>query len=179
EPRLETLIRKYSDHIGVPVQLGKAGGEARSVNTGTALWTRPRAEIRDDEYREVYKHLSHDYADPPCWSHNRVEGKREYTSLLYIPEHAPFDLWNRESPKGLKLYVQRVFIMDHAEQFLPLYLRFVKGVIDSSDLPLNVSRELLQQHPHLESMRGALTRRVLDMLVKLASDEPDKYAKFW
>jgi molecular chaperone HtpG len=179
EPRLEMLIRKYSDHIGVPVQLGKPGGEARSVNTGTALWTRPRAEIKDDEYREFYKHLSHDFADPLCWSHNRVEGKREYTSLLYVPEHAPFDLWNRESPKGLKLYVQRVFIMDHAEQFLPLYLRFVKGVIDSSDLPLNVSRELLQQNPHLESMRGALTRRVLDMLAKLAGDEPASYAKFW
>ncbi|HZD51463.1 MAG TPA: molecular chaperone HtpG [Woeseiaceae bacterium] len=182
EPRLETLIRKYSDHVGVPVFLGKAGskdGEARQANTGTALWTRPRADVTDDEHKEFYKHLSHDYSDPLCWSHNRVEGKREYTSLLYVPEHAPFDLWNREAPKGLKLYVQRVFIMDHAEQFLPLYLRFVKGVVDSSDLPLNVSREMLQQNPHLESIRGALTRRVLDMLSKLAAKEPEKYATFW
>lgn len=182
EGRLESLIRKYSDHIGVPVFLGKAGAagsDAKSVNTATALWTRPRAAIEDEEYREFYKHLSHDFADPLCWSHNRVEGKREYTSLLYIPEHAPFDLWNREAPRGLKLYVQRVFIMDHAEQFLPLYLRFVRGVIDSSDLPLNVSREMLQQNTHLESIRGALTRRVLDMLAKLATGEPEKYAKFW
>ncbi|HEU5482976.1 MAG TPA: molecular chaperone HtpG [Sphingomicrobium sp.] len=180
--RLETLIRKYSDHIGVPVFLGKAGddkGEATAVNTGTALWTRPRSEVKDEEYKELYKHLSHDFADPLAWSHNKVEGKREYTSLLYVPEHAPFDLWNREAPKGLKLYVQRVYIMDHAEQFLPLYLRFVKGVIDSSDLPLNVSREMLQENPHLESIRGALTRRVLDMLAKLANKEPEKYGKFW
>lgn len=182
QARLEMLIRKYSDHVGVPVFLGKAeekDGEATAVNTGTALWTRPRSEIGDEEYKEFYKHLSHDYADPLTWSHNRVEGKREYTSLIYIPEHAPFDLWNREAPRGLKLYVQRVFIMDHAEQFLPLYLRFVKGVIDSSDLPLNVSREILQQNPHLDSIRGALTRRVLDMLTKLASSEPEKYAKLW
>ncbi|HLT89642.1 MAG TPA: molecular chaperone HtpG [Woeseiaceae bacterium] len=182
EPRLEALIRKYSDHIGVPVFLARAGAadaEARAVNTGKALWVRPRSEVGDEEYKEFYKHLSHDFADPLCWSHNRVEGKREYTSLLYIPSRAPFDLWNRESPRGLKLYVQRVFIMDHAEQFLPLYLRFVKGVIDSSDLPLNVSREMLQQNPHLESIRGALTRRVLDMLAKLAAGEPEKYAQFW
>ena len=180
--RIEGLIRKYSDHIAFPVSLaglGESGEDAQVVNAATALWTRPRAELTDDEYQEFYKHLSHDFVDPLIWSHNRVEGKREYTSLLFIPGHAPFDLWNREAPRGLKLYVQRVFIMDDAEQFLPLYLRFVKGVVDSSDLPLNVSRELLQQNPELAAMRGALTRRVLDMLAKMAANEPDDYATFW
>jgi molecular chaperone HtpG len=180
--RLENLIHKYSDHIAFPVTLAGAGDgeEERIVNSATALWTRSRTEIPDDEYKEFYKHLSHDFSDPLCWSHNQVEGKREYTSLLYIPANAPFDLWNREAPRGLKLYVQRVFIMDDAEQFLPLYLRFVKGVVDSSDLPLNVSRELLQQNPDLQAMRGALTRRVLDMLAKLAAGErSDEYAGFW
>ena len=178
--RIETLIRKYSDHIAFPVSLAGADDEEdRVVNDATALWTRSRTEIDDDEYREFYKHLSHDFADPLTWSHNRVEGKREYTSLLYVPASAPFDLWNREAPRGLKLYVQRVFIMDEAEQFLPLYLRFIKGVVDSSDLPLNVSRELLQQSPELGAMRGALTRRVLDMLAKLSKDSPDDYARFW
>ena len=179
--RIETLIRKYSDHIAFPVTLAGSADEAepRVVNAATALWTRSRSELTDDEYKEFYKHLSHDFADPLTWSHNRVEGKREYTSLLYIPENAPFDLWNREAPRGLKLYVQRVFIMDDAEQFLPLYLRFVKGVVDSADLPLNVSRELLQQNPDLTAMRGALTRRVLDMLSKMASGAPDDYSKFW
>jgi molecular chaperone HtpG len=181
EPRLETLIRKYSDHIAFPVLLKRAGSndEAKTVNSATALWTRPRTEISDDEYREFYKHLSHDVADPLCWSHNRVEGKKEYTSLLYVPSRAPFDLWNRDAPRGLKLYVQRVFIMDQAEQFLPLYLRFVKGVVDSADLPLNISREMLQKNPEQEAIRSALTRRVLDMLGKLAADEPEKYATFW
>jgi len=180
--RIENLICKYSDHIAFPVTLaGAADGEeeAKVVNAATALWTRSRSEIADDEYREFYKHLSHDFADPLTWSHNRVEGKREYTSLLYIPANAPFDLWNREAPRGLKLYVQRVFIMDEAEQFLPLYLRFVKGVVDSSDLPLNVSRELLQKNPELTTMRGALTRRVLDMLGKIASKSAEDYQKFW
>ena len=178
--RVETLIHKYSDHIDFPVTLS-AGGDAdeKVVNSATALWTRSRTDVEDDEYREFYKHLSHDFADPLTWSHNRVEGKREYTSLLYIPSNPPFDLWNREAPRGLKLYVQRVFIMDDAEQFLPLYLRFVKGVVDSADLPLNVSRELLQQNPDLTAMRSALTRRVLDMLKKMAQSEPDDYAKFW
>jgi len=176
--RIETLIRKYSDHIGFPVTMHVAGEDDKKVvNSATALWTLPRTEVSDDEYKEFYKHLSHDFADPLVWSHNRVEGKREYTSLLYIPSAAPFDLWNREAPRGLKLYVQRVFIMDDAEQFLPLYLRFVKGVVDSSDLPLNVSRELLQQNPDLTAMRGALTKRVLDMLGKLAGG--DDYGKFW
>jgi molecular chaperone HtpG len=179
--RLENLIHKYSDHIAFPVALAAAEGEDESkvVNSATALWTRPRGDISDEEYREFYKHLSHDFADPLRWSHNRVEGKREYTSLLYIPAAAPFDLWNREAPRGLKLYVQRVFIMDDAEQFLPLYLRFVKGVVDSSDLPLNVSRELLQQNPELQAIRGALTRRVLDMLAKMAADDGDDYRGFW
>ena len=179
--RIESLIRKYSDHIGFPVSLTEIGeddAEAKVVNSATALWTRPRSDVTQDEYKEFYKHLSHDFADPLIWSHNRVEGKREYTSLLYIPAAAPFDMWNREAPRGLKLYVQRVFIMDDAEQFLPLYLRFVKGVVDSSDLPLNVSRELLQQNPDLSAMRSALTRRVLDMLKKIAA-EKDDYQKFW
>lgn len=180
--RLETLIRKYSDHIAFPVLLEKdteEGKEETAVNSATALWTRPRTEISEEEYQEFYKHLSHDFTDPLTWSHNRVEGKREYTSLLFIPSTAPFDLWNREAPKGLKLYVQRVFIMDEAEQFLPLYLRFVKGVVDSADLPLNVSRELLQQNPELDAMRAALTRRVLDMLAKLQKNDEEKYTKFW
>jgi molecular chaperone HtpG len=178
--RIENLIRKYSDHIAFPVTLdGLEGDEAKVVNEATALWTRSRSDLSDDEYKEFYKHLSHDFADPLTWSHNRVEGKREYTSLLYIPVNAPFDLWNREAPRGLKLYVQRVFIMDDAEQFLPLYLRFVKGVVDSSDLPLNVSRELLQQNPELSAMRGALTRRVLDMLSKVAGKSREEYCKFW
>ncbi len=177
--RVEALIRKYSDHIAFPVTLeGSDIDEAREVNSATALWTRSRSEIDDDEYVEFYKHLAHDFTDPLTWSHNRVEGKREYTSLLYVPSNAPYDLWNREAPRGLKLYVQRVFIMDDAEQFLPLYLRFVKGVVDSSDLPLNVSRELLQQSPDLKAMQGALTKRVLDMLGKLAADA-DKYQAFW
>lgn len=179
--RVESLIRKYSDHIGFPVSLldlNAEDAETKVVNSATALWTRARNDVSDDEYKEFYKHLSHDFSDPLSWSHNRVEGKREYTSLLYIPGAAPFDLWNREAPRGLKLYVQRVFIMDDAEQFLPLYLRFVKGVVDSSDLPLNVSRELLQQNPELATMRSALTRRVLDMLQKLSKDK-DQYQKFW
>ena len=179
--RIDSLIRKYSDHIGFPVSLTELGdddAETKVVNSATALWTRSRSDVSEDEYKEFYKHLSHDFTDPLTWSHNRVEGKREYTSLLYIPAAAPFDMWNREAPRGLKLYVQRVFIMDDAEQFLPLYLRFVKGVVDSSDLPLNVSRELLQQNPELTAMRGALTRRVLDMLKKIASDKDD-YQKFW
>jgi molecular chaperone HtpG len=158
--------------------IGDDDAEAKVVNSATALWTRSRSDVSEDEYKEFYKYLSHDFADPLTWSHNRVEGKREYTSLLYIPSAAPFDMWNREAPRGLKLYVQRVFIMDDAEQFLPLYLRFVKGVVDSSDLPLNVSRELLQQNPDLTAMRSALTRRVLDMLKKIAG-EKDDYQKFW
>ncbi len=180
--RLRTLIRKYSDHIGFPVMLAdaeKLQDQPQTVNSATALWTRSRSDISDEEYRELYKHLSHDSTDPLTWSHNKVEGKREYTSLLYIPATAPFDLWNRDAPRGLKLYVRRVFIMDQADQFLPLYLRFVKGVVDSADLPLNVSRELLQQDASLEGIRTSLTRRVIDMLEKLANHDAESYAKFW
>ena len=180
--RLRALIRRYSDHIAFPVRMrkeGEASLEFEAVNQAKALWTRPRSEISDEEYRQFYQHLAHDFTDPLAWSHNRVEGKREYTSLLYLPGRAPFDLWQRDAAHGLKLYVRRVFIMDDAEQFLPLYLRFVKGVVDSSDLPLNVSRELLQQEPEVEAMRSGLTRRVLDMLAKLAKDEPEKYQPFW
>jgi molecular chaperone HtpG len=185
--RLRHLIRRYSDHIAFPVTMptgngdgdGDGDGERETVNAATALWTRPRAEIGDEEYREFYKHLTHDPTDPLAWSHNHVEGKRQYTSLLYIPGRAPFDLWNRESPRGLKLYVQRVFIMDDAEQFLPLYLRFVRGVIDTADLPLNVSRELLQSHPTLDALRSALSRRALELLEKTAADDPETYQKIW
>ncbi len=180
--RLRSLVRRYSDHIALPVCMpkeGEASLEYEAVNHAQALWTRPRTELKDEDYREFYKHISHDSADPLAWSHNKVEGKREYTSLLYVPAHAPFDLWQREAPRGLKLYVRRVFIMDEAEQFLPLYLRFVKGVVDSSDLPLNVSRELLQEDAGIESMRGALARRVLDMLARLAQEDPGKYLGFW
>jgi molecular chaperone HtpG len=175
--RLKALIRKYSDHIGFPVVLAGAA-EREPVNRAKALWTRPKAEVTDAEYLEFYKHISHDSHEPLIWSHNRVEGKREYTSLLYVPAEAPFDLWNRESPRGVKLYVQRVFITDQATQFLPLYLRFVRGVVDSSELSLNVSRELLQQDEAIGAMRSALTRRVLDMLERLA-DDAEKYGKFW
>jgi len=180
--RLRSLIRRYSDHIGFPVRMrkeGEASLEYETVNQAKALWTLPRTEIKDEEYKQFYQHLSHDFTDPLSWSHNKVEGKREYTSLLYIPGRAPFDLWQRDAARGLKLYVRRVFIMDDAEQFLPLYLRFVKGVVDSSDLPLNVSRELLQQDPEVEAIRNGLTKRILDMLGKIAKDEPEKYAAFW
>jgi molecular chaperone HtpG len=176
--RLKALIRKYSDHIAFPVRFGEGGEQEEAVNRAKALWARPRAEIKDEEYVEFYKHISHDSEDPLIWSHNRVEGKREYTSLLYVPAVAPFDLWNREAPKGVKLYVQRVFITDQATQFLPLYLRFIRGVVDSSELALNVSRELLQQDEAIGAMRTALTRRVLEMLERLAEDA-EKYKKFW
>jgi len=143
------------------------------------LWTRPRSDIKDEEYKEFYQHIAHDFAEPLAWSHNKVEGKREYTSLLYVPGRAPFDLYQRDASRGLKLYVRRVFIMDDAEQFLPMYLRFFRGVLDSNDLPLNVSRELLQQDSEVEAMRSALTKRALDLLARLAKDEPEKYATFW
>ncbi|WP_425478483.1 molecular chaperone HtpG [Stenotrophomonas panacihumi] len=185
--RLRGIIKKYSDHIALPVELRKeaegedAGAEAQweAVNRASALWTRPRGEVKDAEYQEFYKHLAHDHADPLAWSHNKVEGKLEYTSLLYVPGRAPYDLYHRDAAKGLKLYVQRVFIMDQAEQFLPLYLRFIKGVVDSGDLSLNVSREILQAGPVIDSMKAALTRRSLDMLEKLAKDKPQDYAAFW
>jgi molecular chaperone HtpG len=180
--RLRSLVRRYSDHIAFPVHLPKEGAatlEYEAVNQAQALWCRPRTEINDQEYRDFYRHIAHDGTDPLIWSHNRVEGKREYTSLLYVPARAPFDLWQRDAARGLKLYVRRVFIMDNAEQFLPLYLRFIKGIVDSSDLPLNISRELLQSDREVEAMRGALTRRALELLAKLAADDAAKYQSFW
>ena len=193
--RVRSVIKKYSDHISVPVMMPEpakptedddasdesvaAETEWQPVNEAKALWTRSRSDISDDEYQAFYKHISHDFEDALSWSHNAVEGKLEYTSLLYLPKRAPFDLWHREGARGLKLYVQRTFIMDEAEQFLPMYLRFVKGVLDSSDLPLNVSREILQQNQQVESIRGALTKRVLDMLSKMASKQPEDYDQFW
>ncbi|MBJ2248531.1 molecular chaperone HtpG [Pseudomonas haemolytica] len=187
--RLRNIIKKYSDHIALPIELPKeqsaAEGEEKpaeeweTVNRASALWTRPRTEIKDEEYQEFYKHIGHDYENPLSWSHNKVEGKLEYSSLLYVPARAPFDLYQREAPKGLKLYVQRVFVMDQAESFLPLYLRFIKGVVDSNDLSLNVSREILQKDPIIDSMKSALTKRVLDMLEKLAKNEPEQYKGFW
>jgi len=188
--RLRSLVKKYSDHISFPVRMPpEPTGEEdenqedkpaeETVNEATALWTRPRNEVSEDEYKAFYKHIAHDFEDPLTWSHNRVEGSLDYTSLLYIPGRAPFDLYNREASRGLKLYVQRVFIMDDAEQFLPLYLRFARGVIDSNDLSLNVSREILQNDSTVESIRTALTKRVLDMLKKLANNDPEKYQQFW
>lgn len=193
--QVRSVIKKYSDHISVPVMMEKTAAPAmpaegeeeaveveaepefEAVNEATALWTRSRSEVSEEEYHSFYQHVSHDFEAPLTWSHNKVEGKLEYTSLLFIPKKAPFDLWNRDMSRGLKLYVQRTFIMDEAEQFLPMYLRFIKGVVDSNDLSLNVSREILQQDPAVESMRSALTKRVLDMLGKLA--KTDDYAQFW
>jgi len=180
--RLRSLVRRYSDHIAFPVLMRKEGEASldwEAANQAQALWTRPRSDIKDEEYKEFYQHIAHDFAEPLAWSHNKVEGKREYTSLLYVPGRAPFDLYQRDASRGLKLYVRRVFIMDDAEQFLPMYLRFFRGVLDSNDLPLNVSRELLQQDSEVEAMRSALTKRALDLLARLAKDEPDKYATFW
>ena len=192
--RVRSVIKKYSDHISVPVMMPEppapagddedaadapAEPEWQAVNEAKALWTRSRSEISDEEYQAFYKHISHDFEDALSWSHNAVEGKLEYTSLLYLPQRAPFDLWQREGARGLKLYVQRTFIMDEAEQFLPMYLRFVKGVLDSSDLPLNVSRELLQQNQQVDAIRSALTKRVLDMLSKMANKQPEDYIRFW
>ncbi|MGQ7247800.1 molecular chaperone HtpG [Halomonas sp. V046] len=191
--RLQSLVRKYSDHIEVPVKMPRTetakdddgndveGSEVttwETVNEATALWVRPKAEVSDDEYKAFYKHVAHDFSDPLTWSHNKVEGKLEYTSLLYVPGRAPFDLYERDGARGVKLYVQRVFIMDDAEQFLPLYLRFIKGVVDTRDLSLNVSRELLQQDPQVDKIKSALTKRGLDMLKKLAKDK-DAYQGFW
>lgn len=198
--RLKSIITKYADHISWPVIMqemvtieedAKEGeeGEEKSapkqelqditVNRATALWTLSKNEIKDEEYIELYKHISHDFQDPMLWSHNHVEGKQHYISLLYIPAHTPFDLYNPEYKQGLKLYVQRVFIMDDAEQFLPKYLRFVKGIVDSSDLPLNVSRELLQDNRVINTIRAANVKKILGMLEKLAKDDAEKYQTFW
>ncbi|TCV08774.1 molecular chaperone HtpG [Samsonia erythrinae] len=187
--RVRSIISKYSDHIALPVEIEsrkeseEEGGETtvswEKINKAQALWTRSKSEVSDEEYREFYKHIAHDFTDPLSWSHNRVEGKQEYTSLLYIPARAPWDMWNRDHKHGLKLYVQRVFIMDDAEQFMPNYLRFVRGLIDSNDLPLNVSREILQDSRITQNLRNALTKRVLQMLDKLAKDDAEKYQTFW
>jgi molecular chaperone HtpG len=180
--RLRALIRRYSDHIGFPILMKKTGEASLDYevcNQAKALWARPRTEITDEEYGQFYQHIAHDFTAPLAWSHNRVEGKREYTSLLYVAARAPFDLMQREAARGLKLYVKRVFIMDDAEQFLPLYLRFIKGVVDSSDLPLNISRELLQKDPEVEAIKSGLTKRVLEMLARLGQDDPEKYQTFW
>lgn len=188
EWRLREIIGKYSDHIGLPVEMltkeyddeGKEIGEKwEKINKSDALWTRSKNDISDEEYKEFYKHLSHDFSDPLLWAHNKVEGNQEYTSLLYVPSKAPWDLFNREHKHGLKLYVQRVFIMDDAEQFMPNYLRFMRGLIDSNDLPLNVSREILQDNKTTAALRKALTKRSLQMLEKLAKEDADKYQQFW
>jgi len=202
EWRLKSIVTKYSDHISVSVEMLTPAVEAvaeekddegnitrpaieakdaswEAVNKATALWTREKSEVSDDEYNEFYKHVSHDYGDPLLWAHNKVEGKTEYTSLLYVPAKAPFDLHNREKQHGLKLYVQRVFIMDDAEQFMPTYLRFVKGLLDSNDLPLNVSREILQDNKVTQAIRKGCTKRVLTMLERLGNNDKEKYQTFW
>lgn len=182
--RLRGIITKYSDHLSIPVEMPNESDEEdapawQAVNTGQALWTRDKSEISDDEYREFYKSVAHDFDEPLLWSHNKVEGTTEYTSLLYIPKRAPWDLWNREQQNGIKLYVKRVFIMDDAKQLMPGYLRFVKGLMDSSDLPLNVSREILQDNKITRAMRNGSTKKVLGMLSKLAKDDAEAYQNFW
>jgi molecular chaperone HtpG len=189
--RLRALITKYSDHINLPIQMPKtvtdekaedkpAAVEWETVNKATALWVLPKNQITPEEYNEQYKHIAHDFENPLMWSHNKVEGgSLDYISLLYIPAHAPYDLWNRERKQGLKLYVQRVFIMDDVAQFMPNYLRFIRGIVDTTALPLNISREILQDNPTMVKLRSALVKRVLDMLEKLAKEEPEKYATFW
>ncbi|WP_279130584.1 molecular chaperone HtpG [Photobacterium phosphoreum] len=188
EHRLREIVGKYSDHIGIPVFIqteekdeeGKVtGSKWDQINKAQALWTRNKSDISDEEYKEFYNHVAHDYAEPLAWSHNRVEGKQDYTSLLYIPSKAPWDLNNRDGQHGLKLYVQRVFVMDDAQQFMPTYLRFVRGLIDSNDLPLNVSREILQDNKVTQALRKACTKRVLQMLERMAKNEPEQYQSFW
>ena len=188
--KLKAIIRKYSDHITLPIVMKKeewdkdkgeqvTTDEEETVNQANALWVRSKSDISDEQYKEFYKHVAHDFEDPLAWTHARVEGKQEYAQLLYIPSRAPFDLWDRNARHGIKLYVRRVFIMDDAEQLMPLYLRFVRGVVDSSDLPLNVSREILQQSKDIDGIRSGCTRKVLSMLEDLAGNDQEKYAKFW
>ncbi len=187
--KLRSIITSYSDHIDFPVVMDKSiepeeeGGETvieeETVNQASALWTRAKGDIKEEEYKEFYKHVAHDYEDPIDWSHNRVEGTTEYTSLLYIPARAPFDLYDRESKHGVKLYVQRVFIMEDAEKLMPRYLRFVRGLIDSNDLPLNVSREILQGSKVIDNIRSGSVKKILSMLEKIAKNDPEKYQKFW
>lgn len=188
EYRLRDIISKYSDHIGIPVLIqtterdeegNETGKKWEQINKAQALWTRNKSDISDEEFKEFYKHVSHDFAEPLTWSLNHVEGKQDYTSLLYIPSKAPWDLYHRDSQHGLKLYVQRVFIMDDAQQFMPMYLRFMRGLIDSNDLPLNVSREILQDNKVTQALRKACTKRALSMLSKLAKGDSEKYQTFW
>jgi molecular chaperone HtpG len=177
--KLRSIVTRYSDHISLPIRMQKEGGEWETVNQASALWARPKGEISEEQYKAFYKHVSHDFGEPLAWTHNRVEGRTEYTQLLFIPERAPFDLWDRQQRRGVRLYVRRVFIMDDAEQLLPSYLRFVRGVIDSADLPLNVSREILQESRDVKSIREGSTKRVLALLEDLAQNQKDKYARFW
>ena len=181
--RLRSIIRKYSDHISLPIEMpatdADKAGEFETVNSASALWARARKDIADDEYKAFYKHVAHDFEEPLAWTHSHVEGNQSYTSLLYIPQRAPFDLWDRDSRHGIKLYVRRVFIMDDAEQLMPQYLRFVRGVIDSDDLPLNVSREILQHNKLIDTLRSASVKKVLGLLEELAEKEPERYATFW
>ncbi|EIT68039.1 MULTISPECIES: molecular chaperone HtpG [Hydrocarboniphaga] len=177
--RLQDIVRKYSDHIGLPIKLRPAEGEPEAINQARALWTRPKSEIGEDDYKSFYEHLTHDFEAPLAWAHHKVEGNLEYTSLLYIPARAPFDLWDRDQQRGVKLYVKRVFIMDRAAELLPPYLRFVRGLVDTADLPLNVSREILQGNRTVDKIRSALVKRVLDLLDDLAANRPDDYARFY
>jgi len=188
--RLRTIIRKYSDHITVPIVMKeeewdkdnsvyRTTGKDETVNQASALWARSKSEITEEQYHEFYKHVAHDFETPLAYSHNKIEGLKEYTQLLYIPARAPFDLWEREHRRGVKLYVRRVFIMDDAEQLLPVYLRFVRGVIDSADLPLNVSREILQESKDIDAMRAGNVKRVLSMIEDLAENDKEKFATFW
>jgi len=183
--RLRNIIKKYSDHISLPIEMhkqddkGELTDEYETINKASALWARPKSEIKDEEYKEFYKHVAHDFDEPLSWMHNHVEGTQSYTTLFYLPKRAPFDLFDRDSRHGIKLYVKRVFIMDDAEQLMPNYLRFVRGVVDSDDLPLNVSREILQRNKQIDTIRGASVKRILDTLAKMAKDEPDNYKTFW
>ena len=177
--RVKFLLQKYSQYINFPLILNPEEGDPEIINDSEAIWLKSKRSVKADEYRDFYKFISYDTNDPLTWMHNKVEGKQEYSSLLFIPEKSPYDLWNRDTPRGIKLFIQRVFIMDDAAHFLPLYLRFVKGVVDSSDLPLNVSRELLQDHPLVDTIKKGLSKRVLDALKKMQKDKPEEYQKFW
>ena len=181
--RLRTIIKKYSDHINLPIQMKALAGDSKDeyeeVNSASALWARSKNEITEEEYNEFYKHVGHDYEDPLAYSHNKVEGNTNYTTLFYIPKRAPFDLWERDRAHGVKLYVRRVFIMDDAEQLMPTYLRFVRGIVDTDDLPLNVSREILQRNKQIDTIRAASIKRVLGLLENLAKNDADKYKTFW
>src|SRR5690606_38654289 len=188
--RLREILRRYSDHISLPIYMKKeewdsekgeqvVRDEEETVNQASALWTRSKNDITDEQYREFYKHVAHDFEDPLAWTHNRVEGRSEYTQLLYVPKRAPFDMWDRDARRGVKLYVKRVFIMDDADQLLPAYLRFVRGVVDSADLPLNVSREILQESRDVRSIREGCAKRILGLLEDMAENKPEDYAEFW